>query len=912
MMASLKVLLVGDNPNIILLASRFQLADSVDLYHVSDLDSNQYEIESYSYGLETFQLTNHFNSINQLIQNTNKNALFDLIILSATSLQQLSTISCQLLPLITNSTKIFVESTGSVQLEPFVEMSINSNHKINVLSIISDFEIRHIKSVNTDKRINVFKQFGAKGKQNTIYLGDSSSKNYSSTTQNLLNTFERLFKKLFPKESINLCNFSSKQFLKVQWELSLTQICFDPLLIMLEETNPQNLPNLILAKPLISGLVSEVITLINKMGIELNPSMNSESKLLKYWQSLYSDEMPPLVYNFINKTSPLNIDLIWLQIILLADDQNIKTPYLEFLYSMMSQVQKINNGESKWFTRNSINVKESKNNKSDEIINDLKIKNNTLEKEISQLKENLKFKNNQINENNVSIEQLREQLKLINKDHIITVNNYESQIQKLNYQINELSLNQGVNDNNPSTNNKKVVTTNNSDNSNSNSNMGHSDGNKVVNRNLENAQNFSNGYKATGTPDLNDLQDMAIFGVSYDDSPIRNMNTSKNNNQQEQQQQQQSISSNVSSSSQNINTNSGESNTSLNKMEESRTLQERELDLKRKELELQERELELQRRALQQQQYAGRKHNMIMPNSQLPAQTSNQIISRNQPLNQVPQQTHIPNMRQSRGIYGVSSASVSALNFNEPISSGMAYSSNLIQPQQAQSQQQQPFLHTIKPTSRKNRASKMLNLRNPSSTNINAFQNNMINNAPPSVNNQSRLNSLSSQSMNFQTRIRNTQQQPQQNIHSASFNNLNSTVRASTLQHVPANFNQQQLQQRQISTSSADVDNLGNVSMNSVVQTQLRPVGTTSSVKAILNLQKQQQEPGPQHNQNELHTQQSSSVPVQLKTPSLPPSVSNAVESSPASFTSNNTSQSVESGKSKKKKFGLFKKKAKK
>lgn len=905
-MASLKVLLVGDNPNIILLASRFQLANSVDLYHVGYSSSNQYEIESFSYGLETFQLTNHFDSINQLIQNTNKNMLFDLIVLSATSLQQLSTISSQLLPLMTNSTKIFVESTGSVQLEPFVRISINSNHKINVLSIVSDFDIRRIKSNNNNNsgsnKINTFKQFGVRSKQNTIYLGDSSSKNYGTTTQNLLTTFERLFKKLFPNELINLCDFSSRQFLKVQWELSLTQICFDPLLIMLEETKPQNLPNLILAKPLISGLVTEVVTLINKMGIELDSSMNSESKLLKYWQSLYPDEIPPLVYHFINRTSSLNIDLIWLQIILLADDQSIKTPYLEFLYSMMSQFRKINNGESKWFTRNSTDGQGPPNSKTEEIINDLKIENNELEKKVVQLKETLKSKDNQIIENNISIEQLKEQLKSVNKDHITTVNNYESQIEKLNYQINELIVIRDANENNTNISNKKVSTTD------KNSDINHSDGNKAINKTLENAQNLSNGYKATGTPDLNDLQDMAIFGVSYGESPVKHMNNSKNN-------EQQPTNSNVSSSSQNINTTSSGSNTSQSEMDESRILQERELDLKRKELELQERELELQRRALQQQQqqYVSRNSNMIMTNNQLPPPTGNQANSRNQSLNQVPQQTHLPNMLQNRGIYGASSAPVSALNFNEPISSGIGYTGNLIQPQQAQSQQQQPYLHTIKPTSRKNRASNMLTLRNPSNTNINAFQNNMINNIPSSVNSQSRLNSLSSQSMNFQTRIRNTQQQPQQTIHSASFNNLNSTMRANTLQHIPANFNQQKLQQRQISSSSADTDNLGNISMNSVVQTQLRPVGTTSSVKAMSNLhQQQQQQQAPQNKKNELYTQQSSNVPTQLKTPTLPPSVSNTVESSPASFSSNNTSQTVEGGKGKKKKFGLFKKKAKK
>ena len=298
----------------------------------------------------------------------------------------------------------------------------------------------------------------------------------------------------------------------------------------------------------------------------------------------------------------------------------------------------------------------------------------------------------------------------------------------------------------------------------------------------------------------------------------------------------------------------------------------------------------------------GRKYNLIIPNNYLAPQSGNQVNSRNQQFNQVAHQNHLPNMRQSRVIYGASSTSVSALNFNEPISSGMGYTGNFMQPQQS-------FPHTIKPTSRKNRASNMPNLRNPSNTNIDMFQNNMMNNVPNSVNSQTRLNSLSSQNLNFQTRLRNTQQQTQQNIHSASFNNLNSAMRVNKMQHIPTNFNQQQSQQRQISSSSAA--NLGNVSMNTVVQAQLYPVGATSDIKTMPQLQQPQQQV-PQQKQEESHLKLPTNAPIHLSTPVLSSSVPDTVESSPASLMSNNTSQSIQGGKSKKKKFSLFKKKDKK
>ena len=120
-MSQLKVLIYGNHPNLALYAWRFQFAKSVDLYHVSDSKSNEFSIETQSYGTDTFRLQKHFNGFNELkLSLETDSEKFDLVILSASSLQEISSITTQLNSVIMNNTKIFVESSGFVQLEPFI------------------------------------------------------------------------------------------------------------------------------------------------------------------------------------------------------------------------------------------------------------------------------------------------------------------------------------------------------------------------------------------------------------------------------------------------------------------------------------------------------------------------------------------------------------------------------------------------------------------------------------------------------------------------------------------------------------------------------------------------------------------------------------------------------------------------
>lgn len=267
--------------------------------------------------------------------------------MSAPSLQELSSLSAKLASITDSNSKIFLESSGFIQLEPFVKLSMDSPH-LNVFSILTDLDIRQIGP-------NQVKQFPSNTKENTIYLGESKSntEKYSANVVTLLTTFEKLFAKLFSNIKINLCGFSSIEFLSQQWKLAISRICFDPLLIMFEQENPSNLDQQIIAKPLISGLVTEIITVAKTMGARLNSNYDNENSLLSLWKNSYqsANEPPALVYHFVHQTTPLNIDILLLQTILLADDFGIKTPYLEFLYSVMSQFERLNNGKSKWFIR---------------------------------------------------------------------------------------------------------------------------------------------------------------------------------------------------------------------------------------------------------------------------------------------------------------------------------------------------------------------------------------------------------------------------------------------------------------------------------------------------------------------------------------------------------------------------------
>lgn len=702
-MSQLKVLIHGNHPNLALFAWRFQLAKSVDVYHVDTQNETEIEIETRVYGSDKFLLKNHFRDIKQLEKVLlAEGEKLDMVIMSASSLQEISSIASKINSVISNNTKIFVESSGFVNIEPFVKMSLEFSQG-KVFSIMSEYDMR--RSAN-----GAYFQYNGEEKKQKIYIGQTGSgslkkqkangtnESYAKNTTSLLTTFHSLFSKLFPKDEIETCNFSPMEFLREQWKMAIPRICFDPLLVLFEEFKPEQLHEQILAKPLISGLVTEIITLTRAMGCKLPNGFENESNLLKRWVSENGNETPALFYHFIHKSAPLDIDMLLLQPILLADDYSIKTPYLEFLYSMMCQFQKLNSEQSELFTRS---------DKTTELKNELK--------KLSLLEGTMKAKESEfaskIREAEMSFEahlnSMQGELKSLQRE----LQEERSSSQRLTRDLqssesNVLSLKQELLQMHESSNRHE-----------GNAESPHTPTNAVADETLsQNGKKEELQYTETGTPVLREFEDIALYGIAYKNSPEEVPKP----NQQPAIQNEDSPNKRITVS------------TSGNVPSVDHSLRERELEIRRKELELQERELDLQRKQsqtmlnqkFQQAQAknfppnkANSKHSQVRPGPGIPQKHQAKVSGLNGHVSQYtagPQHhQHQQQLRQTpNGLPGIPGSQRPIHALGVPPSSleaGLPIAGNVY-----------PQKHFQK-TSRKNRRSNMPALRNPSSTMLNDY-----------------------------------------------------------------------------------------------------------------------------------------------------------------------------------------------
>ncbi|CCK68084.1 Pam1p KNAG_0A04050 [Huiozyma naganishii CBS 8797] len=350
-----KVLIVGNNPNVQLYTSRFQENKDIELYHVSNLKSNVFKMDTFAYGTAQYEIDNHFTSISNLVEALQEltgspHALqLDLIILSASSLRELSTLPTELGQLIGSNTNILIESTGFLSLEQFIESDkvfASETFNGNVFSILTTYDVRELGPNN-------YQQYGNSSESQTIFIGQNSkTTNYPDDIASSMNVLETIFRSVFVNDKVSSCNHSPVAFLSEQWSMAIPKMCLDPLLILFEEKEVSKFPQQVLAKPLLSGLITEVLTIAKTMNIRLKPKMENEDHILEAWKSNNSgNNIPGLLYHFIEEGPSLDLDLLLLQPILLADDCDIKTPYLEFLYTVMMQYDKINRRESDWFVR---------------------------------------------------------------------------------------------------------------------------------------------------------------------------------------------------------------------------------------------------------------------------------------------------------------------------------------------------------------------------------------------------------------------------------------------------------------------------------------------------------------------------------------------------------------------------------
>lgn len=570
MSSPLKVLLVGDNPNIILYAFRFNLAKNIQLYHVSanSTPDSVFDVETVNYGKDQISFANNFKSIPELQNAANATddtpLFFDIIICSAVSLQEISSLASQLNPMINLNTKIILESSGFVQIEPFFKLSLDLP-QVNVFSIITDIDFRQTDTYT-------YRQFqNSNSSSNNIYLGCSmtdknnnlnSSITPSSPVFPVLDTFARLFQKLFPNDNIDILDNDSYKFLSKQWSMAIPTICYDSLLILLDNIEPLKLLDEILAKPLISGLTNELYSIISKMNITLDHDSNNENNMTNTWSSIYVNDqnrVPRLVYHFLNKTASLNLDLLLLQPILLADDHGIKTPYLEFLYSIMCQYEKFNKGTSKLFERfgsKSITNGDTETiteNDNTELINRLENDNQNLVNERDQLKL-------MIDSNEINVNQLQLKIDTLNQQLSSTQNELAQQARNHENAINQL----------------KTETTATTNNNNSNPAQGLKDiGAFGINYNSDN-KTTPGSQSSNSTP-------RNIFSTLQEPTPPPE------------------VAANTAAATKDNFYSNPENNTSTISAT-STMLKEREIELRKKELELRERELEFQRKAVQQQQ----------------------------------------------------------------------------------------------------------------------------------------------------------------------------------------------------------------------------------------------------------------------------------------------------------------------
>ncbi|KAH3683367.1 hypothetical protein WICPIJ_005656 [Wickerhamomyces pijperi] len=373
----LNILTVGTNPNLVYYSYKFQQTGKFNVFYINEDLTVSEPIILKDEGLQTdLQLqpkvaTTSFGDFNTALS-TNSKIKFDIVFLSANSLQELSNVAPNLTPFLNKSSILIIESTGSVQLEPYLK-NIPQFKELHlaIFSIVSTVDVRRTPVANQYVNMTDLKS-------REIYLGDAqiSPSKYGKGPQQNLGALTKLFS-IENRDNLRVVVRSTHQeFLTEQWKHAIPEICFNPLLILFEEASPLKLTEQILAKPLLSGLVTELITVCKSMGCKLPLGFDNESNLLKSWvESCSSNAVnsnandggllphiasPKLFYDFFN-SNPLNIDMILLQPILLADDYGIKTPYLEFLYATLCRLEKMNYSSLFFIRRESVNAQIKEN-----------------------------------------------------------------------------------------------------------------------------------------------------------------------------------------------------------------------------------------------------------------------------------------------------------------------------------------------------------------------------------------------------------------------------------------------------------------------------------------------------------------------------------------------------------------------
>lgn len=341
-------LVIGSNPNIAFYAWRFYKTDSLDdITLVNSKINKNLPITWRSPQLGSSQYKPHdiYSSLKQVPQNKK----FDIVIMGCSSLQDFQGVCAGLKNFVHQDSIILVELSGYVNLEPYVTANF-AKSPVNVVSIMNESDVRIIRSNEYSHQL--------RNNDSRIYIGSTSGSSKIANNKN----FQKVYKLLQQVQeqshsSITLLkSLNPKEFMTYQWKLALPRVIFNPVLTLFEIPFPEELSKHVLSKPLITGLINELFKLIKKMDCKLVKGFENEANLLKYWSGVYPStkqnedyiNSPSFLYNF-NKHFDLELDLLLLQPILLSDDNGVRTPYLENIYSTMSQFQKINGPDGSVF-----------------------------------------------------------------------------------------------------------------------------------------------------------------------------------------------------------------------------------------------------------------------------------------------------------------------------------------------------------------------------------------------------------------------------------------------------------------------------------------------------------------------------------------------------------------------------------
>lgn len=433
------ILIIGENPNLAYYGWKLYDSKSCNITIVNSLldPASQGIIWVSDQGKKArYNPERLYKNVSQLPQGVQ----YDVILLSSSSLHTFSLCN-QLAPFLGPSTVVVIESTGFLQLESYIQQHFHKvlNREVACLSIMNDSDVKKIPN----HPIYVLQQ---RNKADYLYIGNATS------------AYQRLdiiaidgLSKLFAKAAVEtLKTDNNLEFFNYQWKFALPRLVFNPLLLVFELDHPVKISKQILAKPLISGLFNESIELLKKMDCKLIKGYENENSLLNTWCKLYPERetagavenvlsqdfgikdvkylnSPNFFYEFYHQYV-LDFDLLLLQPILVADDYAIKTPYLEFLYTTMSQFEKLNhstleNPSSLFFLRSTSALKsrllnltnvDNMENKIMELINknrSLEDSNQNLIKQINELSYQLNSQRMQVGKISQERNSLQQQLR---------------------------------------------------------------------------------------------------------------------------------------------------------------------------------------------------------------------------------------------------------------------------------------------------------------------------------------------------------------------------------------------------------------------------------------------------------------------------------------------------------------------